>query len=68
VRLAVGLAAEESQLGNTELEAIERIRSGQRPDRDSDLVTWLAQVDRRPRADRLRKLQPQQPRYSHRFS
>jgi hypothetical protein len=53
VRLAVGLAAEEYQLGNAELEAIERVRGGRRPDRDSDLVTWLAQVDRRPRAELL---------------
>jgi hypothetical protein len=54
VRLAVGLAAEEYQLGNAELEAIERVRGSRRPDRDSDLVTWLAQVDRRPRAELLR--------------
>jgi hypothetical protein len=54
VRLAVGLAAEEYQLGNAELEAIERVRGGIRPDRDSELVTWLAQVDRRPRAELLR--------------
>jgi hypothetical protein len=53
VRLAVGLAGEEYQLGNAELEAIERVRGGRRPDRDSDLVTWLAQVDRRPRAELL---------------
>jgi hypothetical protein len=53
VRLAVGLAAEEYQLGNAELEAIERVRGGIRPDRDSELVTWLAQVDRRPRAELL---------------
>src|SRR6266536_2903258 len=50
VRLAVGLAAEEYQLGNAELEAIERVRGGVGADRDSSLVTWLAQVDRRPRA------------------
>src|SRR5436190_1594146 len=37
VRLAVGLAAEEYQLGNAELEAIERVRGSRRPDRDSDL-------------------------------
>jgi hypothetical protein len=50
VRLAVGLAAEEYQLGNAELEAIERVRGNVRADRDSNLVTWVAQVDRRPRA------------------
>src|SRR6266511_1347606 len=50
VRLAVGLAAEEYQLGNAELEAIERVRGGVGADRDSSLVTWVAQVDRRPRA------------------
>ncbi len=44
----------EYQLGNAELEAIERVRGGIRPDRDSELVTWLAQVDRRPRAELLR--------------
>jgi acyl carrier protein phosphodiesterase len=53
VRLAVGLAAEEYQLGNAELEAIERVRGGVGADRDSNLVTWLAQVDRRPRAELL---------------
>ena len=50
VRLAVGLAAEEYQLGNAELEAIERVRGGVGADRGSSLVTWVAQVDRRPRA------------------
>jgi hypothetical protein len=54
VRLAVGLASDEYQLGNAELEAIERVRGGIRPDRDSYLVTWLAQVDQRPRAELLR--------------
>jgi hypothetical protein len=54
VRLAVGLAGEEYQLGNAELEAIERVRGGIRADRDSYLVTWLAQVDQRPRAELLR--------------
>jgi hypothetical protein len=54
VRLAVGLAAEEYQLGNAELEAIERVRGGIRPDRDSDIVTWIAQADRRPRTQLLR--------------
>ena len=54
VRLAVGLATDEYQLGNAELEAIERVRGGIRPDRDSNLVAWLAQVDRRPRAELLR--------------
>jgi hypothetical protein len=54
VRLAVGLATDEYQLGNAELEAIERVRGGIQPDRDSNLVTWLAQVDQRPRAELLR--------------
>jgi len=54
VRLAVGLTADEYQLSNAELEAIERVRSGVRADRDSYLVTWLAQADQRPRAELLR--------------
>jgi hypothetical protein len=53
VRLAVGLAAEEYQLGNAELEAIERVRGGVRADRDSNLVTWLAEIDQRPRGQLL---------------
>jgi hypothetical protein len=54
VRLAVGLTSDEYQLSNAELEAIERVRSGIRPDRDGYLVTWLAQIDQRPRAELLR--------------
>jgi hypothetical protein len=54
VRLAVGLATDEYHLGNAELEAIERIRGGIQPDRNTNLVTWLAQVDQRPRAELLR--------------
>jgi hypothetical protein len=54
VRLAVGLAADEYQLSNAEQEAVERVRGGIRPDRDSHVVTWLAQVDQRPRAELLR--------------
>jgi hypothetical protein len=54
VRLAVGLATDEYQLGNAELEAIERVRGGIQADRDSNLVTWLAQIDPRPRAELLR--------------
>jgi hypothetical protein len=54
VRLAVGLASDEYQLGNAELEAIDRVRGGIRPDRNSNLVSWLAQVDQRPRAELLR--------------
>ena len=54
VRLAVGLAADEYQLSNAEQEAVERVRGGIRPDRDSNLVSWLAQVDQRPRAELLR--------------
>ena len=54
VRLVVGLAADEYQFSNAELEAIERVRGGIRPDRDGYLVTWLAQVDQRPRGELLR--------------
>ena len=54
VRLEVGLTGEEYQLSNAELEAIERVRGGIQPDRDSYLVAWLAQVDQRPRAELLR--------------
>jgi hypothetical protein len=54
VRLAVGLTSDEYQLSNAELEAIERVRGSIRADRDSYLVTWLAQVDQRPRAELLR--------------
>ena len=54
VRLVVGLTSDEYQLSNAELEAIERVHGGIRPDRDSYLVTWLAQVDQRPRAELLR--------------
>jgi hypothetical protein len=55
VRLAVGLASDEYQLGNAELEAIQRVRGAIQPDRNSNLVTWLAQVDQRPRAELLRE-------------
>ena len=55
VRLGVGMAAEEYQLANPELEAIERVRGGLHPDRDSDLVTWLAGIDQRPRGQLLRE-------------
>jgi hypothetical protein len=54
VRLAVGLTSDEYQLSNAEVEAIQRVRGGIRPDRDSYLVTWIAQVDQRPRAELLR--------------
>jgi hypothetical protein len=37
VRLVVGLTSDEYQLNNAELEAIERVRGGIRPDRDSTL-------------------------------
>jgi hypothetical protein len=53
VRLVISLTSDEYQFSNAELEAIERVRGGIRPDRDSDLVTWLAQVDQRPRAELL---------------
>jgi hypothetical protein len=77
VRLTVGLAAEEYQLANAEQEAIERVRGDQRPDRDSDLVTWLGQVNPQPRNQLFRegvqalvwlRPSPGKPRYSHRFS
>jgi hypothetical protein len=51
---AVGLAAEEYQLGNAELEAIQRVRGNVRADRHSNIVTQLTQVDPRPRAELLR--------------
>jgi hypothetical protein len=54
VRLAVGLTSDEYQLSNAEQEAIQRVRGGIRADRDGYLVTWLAQVDQRPRAELLR--------------
>jgi hypothetical protein len=54
VRLVISLTSDEYQFSNAELEAIERVRGGIRPDRDSYLVTWLAQVDQRPRAELLR--------------
>lgn len=54
VRLAVGLTGDEYQLSNAEQEAVERVRGGIQPDRDSYLVSWLAQVDQRPRAELLR--------------
>jgi hypothetical protein len=53
VRLVVGMAAEEYQLSNAELEAIDRVRGGLHPDRDRDLAIWLAERDQRPRADVL---------------
>jgi hypothetical protein len=55
VRLVVGMAAEEYQLTNAELEAIERLGGDLHPDRDRDLAIWLAELDRRPRADLLRE-------------
>jgi hypothetical protein len=54
VRLVVGLTTDEYQLSNAELEAIERVRGGIRPDRDGYVVTWLAQADQRPRTELLR--------------
>ena len=51
---AVSLASDEYQLSNAEQEAIQRVRGGIRADRDGYLVTWLAQVDQRPRAELLR--------------
>jgi hypothetical protein len=55
VRLVVAMAAEEYQLTNAELEAIERLQGGLHSDRDRDLAIWLAELDRRPRADVLRE-------------
>jgi hypothetical protein len=55
VRLVVGMAAEEYQLSNAELEAIDRVRGDLHPDRDRDLAIWLAELDQRPRADVLRE-------------
>jgi hypothetical protein len=51
---AVSLASDEYPLSNAEQEAIQRVRGGIRADRDGYLVSWLAQVDQRPRAKLLR--------------
>jgi hypothetical protein len=55
IRLCVGMAADEYQLTNAEMEAVERVRGGLHPDRESDLATWLAAVDQRPRIELLRE-------------
>ena len=54
VRLAVGFAADEYQLSNQEREAIDRYRGELRPDRGTNLVTYLASRDQRPPAAHLR--------------
>src|SRR4051812_20229420 len=54
VRLAVGFAADEYHLSNQELEAIDRFRGELRPDRDVNLVPYLAGRDQRPSAEHLR--------------
>jgi hypothetical protein len=54
VRLAVGFAADEYQLSNQELEAVDRLRGELRPDRDINLVGYLSARDQRPAAEHLR--------------
>jgi hypothetical protein len=54
VRLAVGMAADEFELSNQELEAIERFRGGLVVDRSANLVGTIATADPRPRAALLR--------------
>jgi hypothetical protein len=54
VRLAVGFAADEYRLSNQELEAIDRLRGELRPDRDTNLVPYLASRDQRSSAEHLR--------------
>jgi hypothetical protein len=54
IRLAVGFAADEYQLSNQELEAVDRLRGELRPDRDTNLVSYLASRDQRPQAEHLR--------------
>jgi hypothetical protein len=55
IRLCVGMAADEYQLTNAEMEAVERVQGGLHPDRESDLATWLATADQRPRSELLRE-------------
>ncbi len=55
IRLCVGMAADDYQLTNAEMEAVERARGGLHPDRKSDLATWLAAIDQRPRIELLRE-------------
>ncbi len=54
IRLALGFTADEYQLSNQELEAIDRFRGDLHPDRDTDLVVYLASRDQRPAAEHLR--------------
>jgi hypothetical protein len=55
VRLVVGMAAEEYQLSNAELEAIDRVRGGLPADQEREQAAWLAELDERPRGDLLRE-------------
>ena len=54
VRLAVGFAADEYRLSNQEQEAVDRLRGELRPDRDTQLVSYLASRDQRPPVEQLR--------------
>jgi hypothetical protein len=54
VRLAVAFTADAYQLSNPELEAIDRYRGELRPDRDTNLVAYLASRDQRSPAAHLR--------------
>jgi hypothetical protein len=54
VRLTVAFTADEYQLSTQELEAIDRFRGELRPDRDTNLVAYLASRDQRPPAEHLR--------------
>jgi hypothetical protein len=54
VRLALGFTADEYQLSNQELEAIDRLRGDLHPDRDTDLVAYLASRNLRAPAQHLR--------------
>jgi hypothetical protein len=55
IRLVIAMAAEEYQLTNAELEAIDRLQGGLHPDRERDLAIWLAELDQRSRGDVLRE-------------
>jgi hypothetical protein len=54
VRLAIGFAADEYRLSNPEREAVDRYRGELRPERDTNLVSYLADRDQRPPAAHLR--------------
>ncbi len=55
VRLVVGMAAEEYQLSNAELEAVDRVRGGLPADPEREHAVWLAELDQRPRSELLRE-------------